>query len=71
MCLDKQWVLVLVLRAVSVELPSRKDLAHILKFRAFAALVPLCSQKVDTSTNTTVGRSWRQRDTDVTYSGNL
>lgn len=58
--------------SVSVELPSRKDLARILKFRAFAALVPLCSQKVDTtSTNTTVGRSWRQRDTDVTYSGNL
>lgn len=55
----------------STELPSRKDLARILKFRAFAALVPLCSQKVDTRTNTTAGRSWRQRDTDVTYSGSL
>jgi GR25 family glycosyltransferase involved in LPS biosynthesis len=55
----------------SAELPSRKDLARIIKFRAFAALVPLCSQKVDTRINTTVGRSWRQRDTDVTYSGNL
>lgn len=60
-------------RAVSVtaELPSHKDLARILNFRAFAALVPLCSQKVDSTTNSTVGRSWRQRDTDVTYSGNL
>jgi GR25 family glycosyltransferase involved in LPS biosynthesis len=57
--------------SASAELPSRKDLARILKFRAFAALVPLCSQKVDTMTNTTVGQSWRQRDTDVTYSGNL
>jgi hypothetical protein len=55
----------------STELPSRKDLARILKFRSFAALVPLCSQKVDTRVNTTAGRSWRQRDTDVTYSGNL
>lgn len=53
------------------EPPSRKDLTRILQFRAFAALVPLCSQKVDTTTNTTVGRSWRQRDTDITYSGNL
>ena len=55
----------------STELPSRKDLARILKFRAFAALVPLCSQKVGTTIDATVGRSWRQRDTDVTYSGNL
>mmetsp|Transcript_4726 Transcript_4726/g.10035 ORF Transcript_4726/g.10035 Transcript_4726/m.10035 type:complete len:1163 (+) Transcript_4726:108-3596(+) len=42
--------------------PSLHDLASILKFRAFAALVPLCSQKV-ASTN------WRDRDTDVVCSG--
>jgi len=43
------------------DLPSRKDLCRILQFRAFCALQPLCSQRV--------GRSWRERDTDVDYSG--
>jgi GR25 family glycosyltransferase involved in LPS biosynthesis len=55
-----------------VEPPSRKDLAKILKFRAFAAVVPLCSQKVASaslSRATTSQRRWRQRDTDVTFSG--
>jgi GR25 family glycosyltransferase involved in LPS biosynthesis len=58
-------------RSSGVELPSRGDLARILKFRAFAALTPLCHQKVGaTALTSTVGRSWRQRDTDITYSGN-
>ena len=40
-------------------LPPRKDLAKIMKFHAFAALVPLCAQK----------GGWRDKDTDITYSG--
>lgn len=40
-------------------LPPRKDLAKIVKFHAFAALVPLCAQK----------GGWRDKDTDITYSG--
>ena len=48
------------------KLPSNEDLAKIIKFRAFAALVPLCSQKVATDVR---GGSWRDRDTDITYSG--
>ena len=53
------------------KLPSRKDLAKIMKFRAFAALVPLCAQKVGTSATPAVSRKggWRDKDTDVTYSG--
>jgi hypothetical protein len=55
------------------DLPPRKDLAKIMKFRAFAALVPLCAQKVGTSSmtaaSTTRGGGWRDRDTDITYSG--
>jgi hypothetical protein len=52
-------------------LPPRKDLCQMLKFRAFAASVPLCSQRVGAGTTlATTGRSWRQRDTDITYSGN-
>mmetsp|Transcript_35205 Transcript_35205/g.75135 ORF Transcript_35205/g.75135 Transcript_35205/m.75135 type:complete len:198 (-) Transcript_35205:34-627(-) len=54
------------------KLPSRKDLASIIKFRAFAALVPLCAQKVgstSTSAAMTRGGGWRNRDTDITYSG--
>ena len=47
-------------------LPSNEDLAKIMKFRAFAALVPLCSQKVATDMR---GGGWRDRDTDITYSG--
>jgi hypothetical protein len=42
--------------------PSLHDLASILKFRAFAALVPLCSQKV-------ASNNWRDRDSDVVCSG--
>ena len=56
--------------------PSRKDLRQILKFRAFCALNPLCSQRVGTvrtSSNSIVPwsapRNWRLRDTDVEYSG--
>lgn len=55
-----------------VEGPPRKDLSMILKFRAFAALDPLCSQKVVTGGSGAAGvagRNWRQRDTDITYSG--
>jgi len=53
--------------------PARKDLAQIMNFRAFAALVPLCSQKVGgTMTESSNRKSgWRNRDTDVTYSGNV
>lgn len=51
-------------------LPKRKQLSDIIKFRAFAVLSPLCSQKVawrnSTSENTL---RWRERDTDITYSG--
>ena len=55
-----------------VEGPPRKDLSMIMKFRAFAALDPLCSQKVVTGGSGSAGvagRNWRQRDTDITYSG--
>ena len=52
---------------------SKDDLRRILRFRAFAASVPLCSQKVGSGTelSSTTGRNWRQRDTDIVYSGNL
>ena len=50
------------------ELPARKDLTHILKFRAFCSLRPLCSQRMGTVA--AGGRGWRQRDTDIDYSGN-
>eukprot|EP00980_Cylindrotheca_fusiformis_P015976 scaffold4690_cov116-Cylindrotheca_fusiformis.AAC.6 len=56
---------------------SRKDLRSLLRFRAFAATVPLCSQKVGVGSNNnhhnnnnSTGRNWRQRDTDIVYSGN-
>jgi GR25 family glycosyltransferase involved in LPS biosynthesis len=47
------------------------DLRQILKFRAFAALSPLCSQRVQNAkTNTKTERhGWRHRDTDIEYSG--
>jgi len=48
-------------------LPPRKDLVKILRFRAFAALVPLCSQKLTSSLHDSA--KWRDRDTDITYSG--
>lgn len=53
-----------------------KELRQVLRFRAFAAAVPLCSQKVGAAATTTTAassadnrRTWRQRDTDITYSG--
>jgi len=60
------------------ELPTRKDLRKILDFRAFCSLRPLCSQKVGvdaavasagTVVASSTARSWRQRDTDIVYSG--
>jgi len=52
-------------KAIVDMLPSRKDLVKILRFRAFVALTPLCSQKLASSSKD----SWRDRDTDITYSG--
>jgi hypothetical protein len=61
------------------KLPSHADLGQIMKFRAYCVLQPLCSQKVRLSTTaatggtvvapTRHGRHWRQRDTDIEYSG--
>jgi hypothetical protein len=59
------------------ELPAHRDLCKILKFRAFGALQPLCTQKVRVEAAATAGtvvaastgRHWRQRDTDIEYSG--
>lgn len=54
------------------ELPSRKELGTTVKFRVFAALTPLCSQKLAWKSTATMSRDtakWRERDTDVTYSG--
>ncbi len=58
-------------KVLSSELPNRKELCNIMKFRVFAALTPLCSQKVAwKKTSTSQDRAkWRERDTDVTYSG--
>lgn len=62
----------------AAELPARKDLRKILDFRAFCSLHPLCSQKIKVdaavaSAGTVVAastaRTWRQRDTDIVYSG--
>ena len=54
--------------------PSPKDLSRIMKFRAFAANVPLCSQKqVAASTRAAreAGGNWRSgKDSDIKYSGN-
>ena len=50
---------------------SHKDLRSLFKFRAFAAQIPLCSQKVGQNVSNIGRRNWRQRDTDITYSGNL
>lgn len=50
---------------------SRRDLRKVLRFRAFAAMTPLCSQKVRIpGSSSSTGRNWRNRDTDITYSGN-
>ena len=54
------------------ELPSRKQLSEIVKFRAFTSLTPLCSQKLAWKGASSISRDttkWRERDTDVTYSG--
>ena len=61
------------------DFPSTDDLSRILSFRAYCAMPPLCSQKVRLSTTATTGgavvaptrsgRHWRQRDTDIEYSG--
>jgi hypothetical protein len=61
------------------DLPSRDDLRRILQFHAYCAVPPLCSQKVRLLTTaatggavvapTRHGRHWRQRDTDIEYSG--
>jgi len=59
-------------KVYSDQLPSRKELGSIVKFRAFAALTPLCSQKLawkNSSTSKRETAKWRERDTDVTYSG--
>lgn len=52
---------------------ARKDLARLMKFRAFAALVPLCSQKVGTKSQAKnqqrIIAKWRDRDSDIVYSG--
>lgn len=61
---------------------TKKEWQQILRFRAFCATTPLCSQRVgltqehrtaQTTTNlaaATGGKSgWRQRDTDIVYSG--
>jgi len=42
---------------------SRNELKTCVKFRAFCASIPLCSQKV--------GQSWQQKDSDIVYSGKL
>ena len=62
------------------ELPAHKDLCKILQFRAYCALQPLCTQKVrvavaaataGTVVAAQTGRNWRQRDTDIEYSGDI
>ena len=55
-------------------IPSQKDLCAVMKFRVFASLIPLCSQKLKWSLSSCSkdqqrGTRWRNRDTDVTYSG--
>lgn len=52
-----------------VKLPcSRKELSQFLRFRAFAALNPLCEQKNNSSSDGSSG-GWRNKDTDIVYSG--
>lgn len=52
-----------------ITMPRQEELELIIKFRAFCALTPLCSQKVGTEPG--LGRSWRHRDTDIEYSGSV
>lgn len=57
------------------DLAFKRKLGDIVKFRVFAALSPLCSQKLawkeDSSAPDKFGETakWRQRDTDITFSG--
>ena len=53
------------------KLPSRKDLSRIMLFRAYAALVPLCEQKNSINALEGSSRGWRDKDTDIAYSGNI
>ena len=54
-------------------LPNKKNLDELMGFRSFVALTPLCSQKLGwtDSTNNCDKNKWRERDTDITYSGRL
>ena len=62
-------------KVLAQELTFKKKLETIVKFRVFAALTPLCSQKLawkdslDGSSSIKDISKWRQRDTDVTFSG--
>ena len=59
---------------------SRKEIRECLQFRAYCASVPLCDQKVGTTTATGASatkenynkplQNWRFRDSDIVYSGN-
>ena len=52
---------------------TRKELISVLKFRCFAALSPLCSQSIGDGELNSEGikQSWRNRDSDIVYSGNF
>jgi GR25 family glycosyltransferase involved in LPS biosynthesis len=58
---------------------SRKEIRECVQFRAYCASVPLCDQKVRTTTATGASakenynkplQNWRFRDSDIVYSGN-
>ena len=57
------------------QLPSRKELQSIMKFRCFASITPLCSQKLGSSSTISSSEkervTWRDRDTDITFSGRM
>ncbi|CAB9510606.1 expressed unknown protein [Seminavis robusta] len=53
----------------TADAPSRKDLMSIMRFRAFAAMIPLCAQTVGGGNLAASGNKWRQKDTDIVYSG--
>lgn len=59
----------------SDDFPFKKELNSIMKFRVFAALSPLCVQKVVWKDALSIVdrhrdfSKWRQRDTDITFSG--
>mmetsp|Transcript_363 Transcript_363/g.760 ORF Transcript_363/g.760 Transcript_363/m.760 type:complete len:80 (-) Transcript_363:160-399(-) len=46
---------------------SGSQAAKIMDFRAFCAVPPLCSQPLRNTNNT--GRRWKDKDTDIVYSG--